>query len=143
MIVEPFRFPSQALSVGWKTPSFSVASMIFNLLISLAVLNFLGILSSPLFRKAPFYMLPGSLIFNYIFFQKRRQAALHSPRREPDAAGNYACGGFRICLYEAVYKKFISGQFCFFHLLIHPVNAFSKFLHIIILMQDCRDFRVA
>ena len=37
--------PFQALSVGWETPSFSAASMTFNLLISLAVLNCLGTLS--------------------------------------------------------------------------------------------------
>lgn len=34
-------------------------------------------------------------------------------------------------------------QPCFIHLLIHPVNAFSKFLHIIILMQKCSNFRVS
>ena len=31
---------------------------------------------------------------------------------------------------------------CFFHFLIHSVNALPKFLYIIILMQKCRDFRV-
>lgn len=42
--------------------------------------------------------------------------------------------------YIIIFRRW---QSRFFHFTVHPVDAFSKFLHVVILVQKCGDFRIA
>ena len=107
-----FRSPSHALRVGWEMPSFSAASVIFNLLICLAVLNCLGICCPPLFFYNPLSTRFPLTDYDPFFLQKFANPC-HGFSRNITLFGDTLRGYGRIFCDQGQYFFFCFGQ-CYF-----------------------------